>query len=399
MMFITACGSNTGKVASGEATPGKNTGSNAQTETAANSGSTTDWAAENGISDGSQTEKELYEAAKKEGALTVYSVSSRMQKVADAFMADYPGINVTVYTNSEEATQKTISEYKSGVYNCDVLHCKDVDGRIYMEYLSKGILHAYVPKDIAAKIDDQQWLKYGMPVYVELLQWFYSSKFYDKAPIDSWWDLTRPEWNGKVVIPDASSGGWDTILPHLVALTQYNDELKDLYKEEFGEDIKYTCGVENPAYELIYRIYKNNPVIVDNIDNTSEAVGAADVTEPKLGLSMSSKLRNNENKGWTLAPMTLKPTSGYAHTNYAYVVDKCPHPNAAMLFVRYLVGGTDGKAAGYSQWNTLGGWSVRNDIDSVEKTNLKDLMVAPTDMEYIYNEYSDCYDFILSLLK
>jgi len=399
LTLVTACSSNTGTGASAGTTTGKAAESGSEKATIANSDSTTDWATENGINDGSQTDETLYAAAKNEGALSVYSVSSRMQKIADAFMADYPGITVTVYNSADEALTKAMSEYKSGIYNCDVLHSKDVDGKIYMEYLKKGQLHAFKPQDIINKIDDKQWLNYGMPVYLELLQWFYSSKFYDKAPIDSWWDLTRPEWNGKVVIPDASSGGWDTILPHLVALTQYDDELKDLYKQEFGEDITYTCGIEDPAYELIYRIYKNNAVIVDSIDNTGEAVGAADVTEAKIGLSMSSKVRNNESKGWTLAPMTLAPTTGYAHTNYAYIVDKCPHPNAAMLFVRYLVGGADGKSAGYTQWNTLGGWTVRNDIDSVETTNLSDLMVAPTDMEYMYNEYSDCYDFILSLLK
>ena len=396
-MLVSACSANTKKgdgSTAGAATEG------AETAAVESGGSaTTDWATENGINDGTQTDEDLYAAAKEEGALSVYSVSSRMQTVADSFMADYPGIEVTVYNSADEAMTKAMSEYEAGVHECDVLHCKDVSAQVYEEYLSGGGLHAYIPQDIAAKIDDKQWLTGGMPIYVELLQWFYNSNFYDEAPIDSWWDLTREEWSGKVVIPDASSGGMDTLLPEFVALTQYNEELGNLYNQEFGEEITYTCGVEDAAYELMYRIYNNNPVIVDSIDNTGEAVGAADVTEAKIGLSMSSKLRNNENKGWSLAPMTLSPTSGYAHTNFAYIVDECPHPNAAMLFVRYLTGGADGTSDGYIPWNTLGGWPVRNDIESVDTTSLSDLMVATTDQEYMYANFSDCYDFILTLLK
>lgn len=45
----------------------------------------TDWAKENKIDDGSQTEAELYELAKQEGQVTVYSISSRITAVKTSF--------------------------------------------------------------------------------------------------------------------------------------------------------------------------------------------------------------------------------------------------------------------------------------------------------------------------
>lgn len=50
----------------------------------------TDWEQSSGIFNTDETDEELYEKAKEEGKVTVYSISSRITKVAKAFAEKYP---------------------------------------------------------------------------------------------------------------------------------------------------------------------------------------------------------------------------------------------------------------------------------------------------------------------
>ena len=53
----------------------------------------TEWEKTSGIYNTEETDEELYQKALEEGAtVTLYSISSRCGKVADAFMAKYPGL-------------------------------------------------------------------------------------------------------------------------------------------------------------------------------------------------------------------------------------------------------------------------------------------------------------------
>ena len=53
-----------------------------------------EWEESSGIFNTDETDEELYEKAKEEGKVTIYSISSRITKVANAFMEKYPGIEV-----------------------------------------------------------------------------------------------------------------------------------------------------------------------------------------------------------------------------------------------------------------------------------------------------------------
>ena len=57
----------------------------------------TEWEKSSGIFNTDETEEELYELAKQEGSVTLYSISSRCGKVANAFNAKYPGVVCTAF--------------------------------------------------------------------------------------------------------------------------------------------------------------------------------------------------------------------------------------------------------------------------------------------------------------
>ena len=108
----------------------------AQTEQPAAS-DLTEWEQSSGIYNTDETDEELYQRALEEGAtVTLYSISSRCTKVADAFMAKYPGIECIPFDiSTNELLEKVTREYDSGAPTADVVHIKDQDGSMYIEYV------------------------------------------------------------------------------------------------------------------------------------------------------------------------------------------------------------------------------------------------------------------------
>ena len=132
--------------------------------------------------DKTESVEELYELAKKEGKVVIYSISSRMKKVKESFEAQYPGVTVEVYDiSTNELLEKITREYEAGVRTADVIHIKDQDGSLYIEYVKNNILHNYQPKDITAHIAPDL-LRTQMPFYLELTEWFYNDEAYPDGP-------------------------------------------------------------------------------------------------------------------------------------------------------------------------------------------------------------------------
>lgn len=358
------------------------------------------WANENKISDGSQTVDELYELAKQEGSVIFYSISSRSGKVAESFMAQYPGITATAYDiSSDELMEKITREYDAGIRNADVIHCKDLDGSVFMEKVQKGIFHNYFPADIVATISNPELTRYSMPLYWELNQWFYSSALYEAAPIDSWWDLTRDEWRGNLLMQNPI--GNMNYIAVFTSFLQYEDAIRADYEREFGKPLsEYTCGRESAAYELLYRVLKSDVTFTSSSDEVCESVAGPGVTEKKLGYGASSKIRKNKDNGWTLAPINILPSTGIPNPNNLYIVNEAPHPNAAKLLVRWMTGETDGKGAGFAPFNTQGGWSVRDNVPLAEgSTPLSEINYWNFEPMFIYENIQNMTDFILTTLN
>ena len=134
MLFsLTACGSK-------EEQPAESEGGEAETQL-------TEWEQKANIFATDETDEELYQQAIEEGGtVTLYSISSRCGKVADAFMAKYPGLECVPFDiSTNELLEKVTREYESGVKSADVVHIKDQDGSMYKEYVAnKEIGRAHV---------------------------------------------------------------------------------------------------------------------------------------------------------------------------------------------------------------------------------------------------------------
>ena len=342
-----------------------------------------------------ETDAELYEKAKAEGKVTVYSISSRISKVAEAFNAKYPGVVCESFDiHTTELLEKVTREYDSGIHNADVVHIKDQDGSIYNEYVTSKKFYNFKPGDILSHIDPSL-CEYSTPLYIELTQLFYNTEAYpDGSPIDTLWDLTKPEWSGRVMLmnptDDLAWGSWFTGF----VTGDTPKQLEETYKEEFGEDLVISEGCENAGYEFLKRLYENKPIYTSSNDEIAEAVGTPGQANPPVGFCASSKLRKAKDNGWTFAPVNIKPNTSIPGINTVYVVEGSEHPNAAKLLIRFMMGGVDGDHTGNDPFNTLGGWPVRDDIAPAEgSVPYSELNVAEFDPMEIYENITLLQDF------
>ena len=75
----------------------------------------TDWEQSSGIFNTDDTDADLYEKAKEEGKVTVYSISSRITKVAKAFEEKYPGVTVEPFDISTNELLENRANTKSQI--------------------------------------------------------------------------------------------------------------------------------------------------------------------------------------------------------------------------------------------------------------------------------------------
>ena len=343
-----------------------------------------------------ETPEELYEKAKKEGNVVVYSISARMKKVKESFEKQYPGVTLEVYNlPTNEVLEKISREYDSGIRAADVIHIKDQDGSLYLDYVQKGKFHNYKPADIIKHIDPK-YCERAMPFYMELNEWFYNDEAYpDGPPITSWWDLTKPEWKGRVLVTNPLDNHSHMCI--YVGLVLDADALADDYKRVFGEEITLH-GTENASYEFLKRFMENDPVFISSSSEMVEAVGTRGQERPPLAYASSSKMRERKEKGYALQVVSqITPHTGLSGLNTLYVVNEAPHPAGAKLLIRWLMGEADGKGEGFKPFNTIGGWPLRDDVKAVDPIPLSDINIQDIDKTEIYYKLRDVSDFWLSI--
>ena len=222
----------------------------------------TEWEETANIYATDETDEELYEQAIAEGGeVTLYSISSRCGKVAEAFTAKYPEIECTAFDiSTNELLEKVTREHEAGQYVADVVHIKDQDGSLYNEYVQNKIFYLYQPADIFSHIDPS-YTETATPLYIELTQLFYNAEAYpDGSPITNIWQLTEPQWKGKILmqnpLDNLSWGSWITGF----CVGDVPDQLAAAYEELYGEALVLSDGCENAGYEFLKRLHDNEPI-------------------------------------------------------------------------------------------------------------------------------------------
>lgn len=340
----------------------------------------------------------IYEAAKQEGKVVVYSLSSRIFKAVKTFKKAYPGIEVEAYDMlTVDQIDKLTREQAAGIHNVDILFLADVT-TLVKEILPKRLVWNYVPTTLLGGQKAESVIPAdlrGPPLAhsLETKVVFYNFESYPTCPINTLWDLTRPEWRGRVQMKDPLQSTEN--MNFLQMIVKHADKMAQTYREEFREPIKLSPGSKNAGYEFISRLVKNNLVLTTSDGDAAKAAGAPGQTKAPLTLSVSSsKLRYNKSKGTKLAiGWDIKPAVGFTKRNFLVMANLAPHPNAAKLMIRWMLGDQKG-GAGMKPWFVPGQWPSRSDVKPLVG-KMEDLRKGTwfLDPDWIYNRGLEVRDF------
>src|SRR3569833_486201 len=245
------------------------------------------------------SEKQLYEAAKKEGQLTWYSGILNQQicdEVGQAFSKKFPGVSVhAIKTTSQVAFQRLLQDQKAGDTLSDVFTTTDESHVAYLK--GKNLLIKYVPEN-----------EKGMSKVLRGLDTigYNKSKVSEADSPKDWPDLANEKWKNQIGFGSPNYSG-------LIGV--------------------WTVAMQQ-AYGWAYyeKLNKLNPLIGRSVDDPITVLnsGERSVAPGNPASAFRSAKRGN--------PLAVNyPTSGtLMDPSPSAIIKGAHHPNAAKLFMEFL---------------------------------------------------------------
>ncbi len=252
--------------------------------------------------------QKLLEGAKKEGTLTIYTSATvdDMNALTSAFQKKY-GIKTNVWrASSENIIQRAATEARGGRFDVDVF---ETDGvymeAIHREKLLQPVKTPYLRDIIPAAIPKHgEWIGDRVQIFTAA----YNTRLVKKADLPKTFeDLTDPKWKGKLGIETGDYDWFSAVVT------------------EMGE----AKGVK-----LFRDIVAKNGVSV----RKGHTLLANLVVSGEIPLSLTTylyKVLQLKNDGAPIDRVALPPE--VARSQGTGMALKAPHPNAAVLFIDFLL--------------------------------------------------------------
>jgi len=220
----------------------------------------------------------------------------------------------------------------------------------------------------------------------------------DGSPVNNLWQLTQPEWKGKVIMVDPLVRG--DYLDLMTEIVLRSDEMADAYEQLFGAPIKLDEGINNAGEQFIKELFANDLVLVGSTDDVNAAVGLLGQTDAPVGFTSYSDRRDNEDEGWALQVANdVVPSNGISFPALLGIVKGAQHPAAARLLIHFMMGDDSPTGGpGFAPFYVSGDYATRTDIDphpdAVPFDELNAWLIDPVGT---FEIRQDVGDFILSL--
>lgn len=256
---------------------------------------------------------ELYPAAKSEGELTWYIAqygTKESEEIGQAFTARFPGVKVNVIrTTGQVAYARLMQDLRANVAQCDVFSATDIGHLVSLK--ADGKLAKFTPEN-ASKLrkpyldldpDGYYYTTSANPTVM-----VYNTNLVKPADAPTnWTDLIDPKWKGKVAVShpgfSGSTGSWAVLM-------------KRLYGSEFFEKLE-----------------RQEPLIGRSLIDPPTVLTAG---ERSIGISSLATVTRLKQKGNPIE--IVYPTDGAKLTlSGSAILANAPHPNAARLFLNYLL--------------------------------------------------------------
>lgn len=331
---------------------------------------------------------ELISAAKKEGEVTVYSITSRISNAAKAFEAKY-GIKVNAHNlKGFELITKITKEAESGISGADFVIAQD-SGRVFGELIKPGFVYNYVPEDMVDIIPKE----YQNPLAFSFITkvFTYNSETYTHPPVSNVWELTDPKWKGKFFFKDPLKEGVNANFLTMITSPEFSTKLEEAYERYAGKKIK--LSTPNAGYEWIKGITNNELVMFTSDTKMSAALGVKGNNVDAVSLGTYSKLRYRDKKNLALMPiMGMEPFAGFYYPSFLLIAKNAKNTNAAKLFIEFLL-----TEEGFEPWSgSLGTYSSNPNIKPFPGDNHLSVwsqLLVGEDPEYTFENRVDVEDF------
>lgn len=344
------------------------------------------------------TAEELLPRAVEEGTVTVYAFTSRIARVETAFEAAYPGIDMIAHDmSSTEQITRIKAEASAGIANVDVVYISDAPV-VYAELLGPGLVLPYVPPRVVPLLDDSE----KFPLLSQRLSTkvlMYNEQAHpDGSPVTNLWQLTTPDWTGRVIMVDPLQRG-----DYLDLMTEFvlrADAMAAAYEAQFGEPIALDDGIDNAGEQFIVDLFENDLILVSSTDDVNAAIGAIGQENPPIGFTSYSDRRDNEDEGWALqVANTVDPSNGIIFPAVLAVAANATHPAAARLAIDFLMGDdSDTGGPGFEPFYVAGDYATRSDIVShPDAVPLDEFIAWPIDPAATAQIRQKVGDLVLSL--
>ena len=274
----------------------------------------------------------LVEAARAEPPLTVFDSTGKIVEMAEAFSAKY-GVQATgTKANATAQLETIIREAQAGNVQGDVSIISDVPAAMG-QLLPEGLAVSWLPPDLADDISPEA--RDPLLVVSSPNVLVYNTAIYDTCPIENIWQLTEPEWKGKVSLQDPlgkpSYTDWFNQMR-----SHADDEIAAAYERHHGNPLESEHTSATEAF--VAGLAANGPLLTDSDSAAADAVAAPGQTEPFVGLVSAAKFRDNAGKGYTLGLCTgVDPFIGFMNSGVGLIAAGTDSPNAARLFIHYVM--------------------------------------------------------------
>jgi iron(III) transport system substrate-binding protein len=202
-----------------------------------------------------------------------------------------------------------------------------------LELLPRGYVESWVPPDLAEKIP----ARFQEPLVVvnSAAVWAYNTDLHGACPVDNIWALTEPEWRGQVAIQDPL--GRAELLDWFNQMEAHADEaVAAAYEKRYGKPL--ASEEESAVAAWVAALAANAPLLNDSDQAISDAVGTPGQATSFIGLISSAKFRDNAERNYKLGLCDqVEPFIGYSTPTLAVTASKTKSPNAAKLFVHYVM--------------------------------------------------------------
>jgi iron(III) transport system substrate-binding protein len=341
------------------------------------------WAKDNGLGP-YQPEVDDWEAieaaAIQEGSVCVYSNSSKIAKLVEPWNELYPDITLDCGDTDDIATKMQAEQEADNVVG-DVWF--QSSGHIlYGQFVPHEWLWSYLPRGI-----DMPELTAEQPFAISrhsIDVWGYNSEVDDTCPITNWWQLTEPDFYGKVFMEDPMTNVSD--MAKWATIVQHADEMATAYQDLYGKDWTtdpqaspdaFGQTVDNAGWLFLKKLAMNKPGIEsggDEVDAAYATLGMDPNVEPGVGWTGWDSVEATADGEIAMAAcLDLKPVFGLQKTSYLGVAAFAPHPNAAKLFIKFVL-----SDVGIKPWLKTGVYSAIPSMPIPEGAMPYDEMVSRT---------------------